>query len=209
MNLFPLVADVDWRLFPSNEQIAYFVSKNLSPLPVKPSKSIYASFFICPENGTLIVAKVKIDLEAGSFRRVRIILISLQTFKLSIVENRVRKIEEQKILRFGAFLTYTGKRKATLVFLGEDFKLEVVFSLSLLIAETEKLCFTAFSKNLNFKLNNRNLLPNKKSLSLIENFFNPINSFVTKFKVVEMSISFSESHKKGKAMLFFPGMGFL
>ena len=116
-----------WKLLPPNAKINYFVDKNLYPLPAQPSKKIYAAFFICPEESTLVTTRVGFCLQPGSFRGAKTLLTSLQNFRLVITKNKVRKMEEQNTVVFGVFLNYTVKKKVRLVFYGNEFKLKAKF----------------------------------------------------------------------------------
>ena len=112
-------------------------------------------------------------------------------------------MEEQKVPCFGASITYTVKRKAILVFFGEDFKLEAKFSLYMVLSETEDLFLTASSESIKFKFNSQKISINKQILFLLEDFFKSTNSFIARFKTIEMPFSFSQRGKKGKMTLFF------
>ena len=57
----------EWKLLPPNEETDYFVKNNLEPLPTQLNKRVYASFFVCPNDRTFIVAKMEFFLQVGSF----------------------------------------------------------------------------------------------------------------------------------------------
>ena len=74
----------------------------------------------------------------------------------------------------------------------------------MLISKVEEIFLSTSYRKFEFTFNNRKLVLNKKTLSLVENFFLSVNCFIVGFNAVEIPISFPKSNLRGKLKLFFP-----
>ena len=194
----------DWELLPRNEKMCCFVERALPPLPAQSSKKVFASFFVCPYKRTVVTARMGIRLQKGSFADAKTFLVSLQMYDLTLEENIVTKMEEKKTILFGAFLTYTVRQRALLVFVEKELRLEVSFPLSLLVSEADSIFVSAASADVKFRLNGRKVLPKSQTLCLVEEFFRPNRSFVAEFQSVKMPVLFPEDDTTAEMTLFFP-----
>ena len=72
IELQSMLPEGEWMVLPHSTDMDYFVTKNLQPLPTLPEKKIYINFFVSVDEDTLVVAKMKVCLRAGSVRSPKI-----------------------------------------------------------------------------------------------------------------------------------------